>query len=609
MGERVEVALLGPVEVRVGGTVVPLSSVPQRLVLARLVLARGRVVPVAELVDALWGDTPPANAVGNLHSYVSRLRRLVGSARLAREPAGYRLRLPDDRVDVIRVERLVADARSVASTDPARAAGMLGEALGLWRGEPLSNLADRLAFGPDVARLAEWRRQVREEWFELRLTAGHAADVLPELEEAVAGDPLRERVHLQLMRALHQAGRTAEALRVADGFRRRLVDDFGLDPGPALGELQRRLLADDPALRARPRRPPQPAPAVYPVPTDRFVGRGRELELVREALRAHRSVTVVGPGGVGKTRLVLELLRGHGDGAPTYVVGLAETPTTADVAVVVAGALGLRAAPEGGRTALADRLGREPALLVLDNCEHLLAPAADLVAELLGRCPAVRVLATSRQRLGVAGERVIRLGPLSEADQVELFCDRAALLRADFEVSERTRGLAADVCRLLDGLPLAVELAACREAVFGLPQLRDRLSAGLEVLEPARGGDRSTAVTATVEWSYRLLDPDAQALLDRLAVCRAGFPAGALDYFAPAGAGNGAALLAELVDASLVSCDLTADPPRYRLLETVRHVGLGHLTAAPGWRPTPTRCCAIPRCRTGWRPRPCAAPR
>ncbi|MFE9647644.1 BTAD domain-containing putative transcriptional regulator [Streptomyces sp. NPDC006365] len=593
----VEIGLLGPIQVSVGGEALPLSSLPQRVLLARLALSPQKVVPVADLIDALWSEQPPRGAVGNLHSYVSRLRRVVGGERIDREPAGYRLRLEHDQVDIGRVERQVAAA--AATTDPARGAQLLGRALVVWRGEPLADLADRPAFAPERARLAEWHRQLREEWFELRLTAGEAEGVLPDLEEAAAADPLRERVQLLFIRARHQAGRTAEALTVADAYRRRLIEEFGLDPSPAFADLRQRLLADDPGLRARrmpgsslvrgdsARRDParQDAQGVASGglvhrPADRFIGRGPELERVRHALREHRAVTVVGPGGVGKTRLVLELLHRGAGAEPVHLVELAETSTPAETGGVVATALGLRAAPEGSARAVADRLGGEPALLVLDNCEHLLTAARDLVAELLARCPALRVLATSRQRLGVAGERVVRLGPLPEGHQVELFCDRAALLRDGFDASAHTRRLVGEVCHLIDGLPLAVELAARREAAFGLPELRERLSAGLDVLEPLRGGDRSTAVTATVEWSCRLLDPDARALLDRLSVCRGGFGPQALEHLAPVGVTNPAALLAELVDASLVGCDLSAATPRYRLLETVRHVCGSHLTPA-----------------------------
>ncbi len=572
VGGPVEVALLGTVELRLDGQAVPLPGAPQRVVLARLALAVGRVVPVADLVDALW-EQPPDNAVGNLHSYVSRLRRRTGPDVVCRAPAGYRLDLPSEAVDTVRVERLVATART---QPPADAAETLTEALRAWRGPPLSDVADRLAFGPDVARLVEWRHQLREQCFEAWLAAGQAARILPELEEAAVAEPMREAPQLLLMRALHLTGRTAQALTVGRAYRERVVDGHGVDPGPALDALQRRLLDDDPELR--------PATAIQPAtrsggaprtPADLFVGRGPELAALDRATRTDRVVTVVGPGGVGKTRLVRELMARDEGPDPVFVVELADLSTPDDVAVAVAGALGLRSAPRGGVAAIAERLGADPALLVLDNCEHLLATASQLVSAVVARCPGVRVLCTSRQRLAVAGERVLRLGPLPEPDQVTLFCNRAAMLRADFDASPRNRQLAADVCRLLDGLPLAVELAARREAVFGLAQLRDRLSAGLAVLDPVRGGDRSTAVAATVEWSYRLLDPSAQALLDRLAVCRGGFGLDGLAHLAEDG--DGTALLAELVDASLVVSDLTADPPRYRLLETVRHVGLAHL--------------------------------
>lgn len=583
--DGVEVGLLGPVLLCVEGGPRPLSSMPQRVVLAALALRPGRAVPVAELIDALWDEEPPRGAVGNLHSYVSRLRKAMGDgALIARETAGYRLLLPPEAVDTGLVERRVTEAR--AAPDPAHAALLLGEALTLWRGDALADLADRTAFAPDRARLTEWHRQLREEWFELRLRSGEAARALPDLEAAAASDPLRERLHLLLAHARHQTGRTAEALAVVEGYRLRLAEEHGLDPGPAVVELRQRLLADDPGLRAPhteagtgpdvPRSPSR-APVARPLPlapADRFIGRNAELTQVRDALREHRVVTVVGPGGVGKTRLVLELLDEPRPACdPVHVVELAEVSEPSGVAGAVVAALGVRSAPEGEVAAVADRLGRAAVLLVLDNCEHLTTAVRDLVREWSVRCPGLRVLATSRRRLDVPGERVVRLGPPAEEEQVELFCDRAALLRDGFRPSEAVR----EVCRMLDGLPLALELAARREAVFGLPQLRERLSAGLDVLEPVHGGDRATAVTATVEWSRRLLDPDARDLLDRLSVCRGGFGAEAVEYLAPPGVTSPAALLAELVDSSLVGCDLAAEPPRYRLLETVRHTCAAHL--------------------------------
>jgi predicted ATPase/DNA-binding SARP family transcriptional activator len=580
VGERLEVSLLGPIEARLDGVRVTPGSMAQRVVLAALALSAGRVVAAAQLIDALWPGDPPANPRGNLQTYVSRLRRVIGAERLTHSSAGYRLQLEPDQVDIGRAESLVAEARTHRGRDPTRAAELMGEALAVWRGDPLSDLTDPLAFAPAIARLSAWREQLRQEWFQLRLDAGQASQALPSLKEAVLADPMSEELHLLLVRALHQTGRTPEALRLAEGFRRRLVDETGLDPSPAFAELQRQVLADDPDLRSAP--PPSTRPFVSSrprAPSDRFVGRQAEMDRVTEAWHRRRVVSVIGPGGVGKTRLALELLDRFDADDERFVVELGEVSSAADVGVSVAAALGLQAAPDGVAMAIAGRLGAEPALLVLDNCEHLLRPVRDLMTELLARCPALRILATSRQRLGLADEQVVRLGPLSSEEQVELFFDRASLLRDDLDTSEPSRLVVAEICRALDGLPLAVELAARREAVFGLAQLRDRLAAGLEVLDPARGGDRSTAVTATVEWSYRLIDPDARTLFDRLAVCRGGFPLEALDHLAPPGLDNPAALLAELVEASLVVADPTGDPPRFRLLEMMRHVGLGHLSA------------------------------
>jgi len=594
----IEVALLGPVLLRRAGEAVPLPSTPQRIVLAALALDRGRVVSVDTLIDALWDDWPPANSVGNLHSYVSRLRRVVGGDRIVREPAGYRLVLAAGELDIERAERLVDKARRIAATEPAAAAEILGAALALWRGDPLSDLGQQLALEPERAKLAEWHRQLREEWFELQLAAGHHKQLLPELEQAVAADPLAEGAHALLMRAHHRAGHTAEALAVADTFGQRLAEQLGLDPSPGFAALRQQILTGDPALigpvtePARPAGTPRPKFRPSP-PADRFVGRDRELRDLSGALATHRVVTVIGPGGVGKTRLMREFLMRNGVAHSAWHVELAEVSDPAQVPIVAATALGLRTAPEGSAAAIADRIGAEAAVLTLDNCEHLIAAAGELVTYLIGRCPALRLLATSRRRrLGIPGERVVNLGPLPEADQIALFCDRASLLRADFDPTDTERRLVADVCSRLDGLPLAVELAARREPVFGLAQLRDRLSAGLDVLEPARGGNRATAVSATVEWSCQLLDPDALALLNRLTVCRGGFSLEAVHHLAPPGARNPEALLAELVDASLIRADLTQSPPRYQLLDTVRHVCRGHLL--------PPECDAANLDHAGW---------
>lgn len=573
--------MLGPVRVLVDGVPVALPSAQQRVLLACLALEPGRPVPASRLIDALWPTHVPANAAGNLQSYVSRLRKVIGSDRLLHEPGGYRLAVDPLDVDVGAAEALVAKARILAPDDPAGAADLLGDALALWRGVPLMDLPEPLAFVPDLAHLDAWRRTLTEDRAALQLAAGDVAAAVPDLERTVAADPLRERAVELLMRALHAAGRTADALEAASSYRRRLADETGLDPGQDLRALERQILTDDPELRSAPRNPATSAPGiVHPPPADLFVGRSEELRQVADAIDRHRLVTVVGPGGIGKTRLVLEFLAAHRGqalgGAATVVVELAPVAGSDDVAPTAAGTLGLASAPAGTVEALVDRLSGGPFLIVLDNCEHVRVGAARLAATLFTRCPQLRLLATSRRRLDVAGERVIRLAPLSTEAQVELFCERAAMLRADFEASADTRHVVADICRRLDGLPLAVELAAQREPVFGLRQLRDGLAAGLGVLDPVGRHERSEGITPTAEWSYRLLDESARSLFDRLAVCADGFSLDALVHFStddgPAGA-----LLAELVDASMVLADHGNDPPRYRILEPIRQLGEQHL--------------------------------
>jgi predicted ATPase/DNA-binding SARP family transcriptional activator len=585
---RVEIALLGPVECRVDGSLVDLAGASQRTVLARLALNLGQVVSTRALVEVLWAGDPPTNAPGNVRSYLSRLRRAIGADVVERHAGGYRLALDPGQLDITRVQRLAADGRALAGRDPSRAAAAIGEALALWRGEPLADLRDQLAFEPEITRLAALRTELEEEWYALRVAAGDGLTVIPELERAVRTHPTRERFHLTLMHALHQVGRTAEALRVGTRLRRYLVETSGTDPSPALGELEWRILNEDPSLRAS---VVTSRPARRWAPDDRFVGRDAELAELGKAAASPGLVTVVGPGGVGKSRLVLELLDRNPPSGPVYLVALADVLAGEMVARHVAGALGLHGATGDPIDAIAGLLGNTPTTLVLDDCEQVAAASAALIAELRRRCQRLVVVATSRQRLGAPGERVLRLGPLPDGERATLFLDRATRLRPGFDADAYAADVVA-VCHLVDGLPLAVELAARREAVFGIAQLREHLAAGLEVLESTHPGGRHDSVATTVEWSYRLLEPHAQVLFDRLAVCREGFPLDAVEHLAPPSRHAPPVLLAELVEASLVVADVTADPPRYRLLEPMRQVGLGHLhdrgrnaaeTAHTGW--------------------------
>lgn len=589
VGAGIEVSLLGPVVARVDGPVIGVTGAPQRTLLARLALVPQRVVPDAALLEVLWPGEPPANATGNLQSYVSRLRRVLGVDAVVRGPMGYRLDVDPEAVDVVRFEALCRRAHELARTDPRAAAIHFGDALALWRGEAFADVVDPLAFEPERVRFDAMHQQAKVGWLAARVSTGGAADAIPDLEQAVTAAPLDEALHLVLIRALHLVGRTADGLRTGADLRRRVIDETGLGPSSGLAQLERQLLEDDPSLQPRSAERSAPgrhlvagaataaaAPAVAPrPPADRFVGRADELAQLEVALGTRRVVTIVGPGGAGKTRLALELVERGGAGS-AIVIELGAVATSSDVVACVATGLGLQAAPGGLLDAVRDRLAGCSLTLVLDNCEHVVDGVVTLLGSVLATSPDVRVLATSRIRLGVAGEQVVRLGRLDPRHQAELFRDRAALERPGFEPDDEDQRLIEAICGQLDGLPLALELAARREAVFGLALLAERLADGLGVIEP--GDDEGgSGVVSAVGWSYRLLRPAARALFDRLAVCRGGFTLDALADLAPSDTANPAGALAELVDASLVEVDLTGGEPRYRLLEIMRRVALGHL--------------------------------
>lgn len=582
-----EIAVLGPVSVAIDGQPVPIRSVQQRVLLARLVLDVGRPVSVARLVETLWPVDVPANAEGNLQSYVSRLRALIGSGRLVYEPGGYRLIVDVADTDLGAARSLAADAAQRAAEDPAGAAGLVRSALSLWRGTPLADLPETIAFAPDLAHLEAWQRQLNEEWGTLLIAAGDAISVIPDLRRQAVEDPLRERTIELLMRALHESGRTNEALAAASSYRRRLADETGMDPGHGFRELEQGILTDDPSLRRTSMRgaqaPDHTATTLPRPPSNSFLGRDKDLEQLRDAVARQQMVTVLGAGGIGKTRLALELLNDAGSttSSPATTdstfVDLSPLVGSAEVVPAVAVALGLTSAPSGAIDALVDRLSGASKLLVLDNCEHVRDGAAALSSDLLGRCPRLGILATSRRRLEVADECVLRLAPLTTPAQIDLFCARAAVLRAGFDAtSPASREVVAQICEHLDGLPLAVELAARREAVFGLRQLRDGMAASLDIIDPVTAGTPRSGLAVTSEWSYRLLDESARALFDRLSVCAGGFSVEALAHVGGSDSLSEVAL-AELVDASMVLVDHTQDPPRYRILEPMRQMGGRHL--------------------------------
>jgi predicted ATPase len=544
------IGILGPLEVRgADGAPIPIGGGGPRSLLVRLALARGRIVGPAALCADLWPDERPAEPTAALQSLVARLRRALdadsgtGRKAIGSEPTGYRLDLAPDAVDLWEFERLVAEARAV---EPARAAVLLREALGLWRGD--------LPF--DDARLVELRISALED-----LADTGVAGLVPELTELCAAHPVRERAHARLVRALCLEGRHAEALRAHERVRRALADELGVDPGEELRDAHLLALRAD----AAPRRGNVPARWTT------FVGRDADLAVVLDRLRDNRLVTLTGPGGVGKTRLAVEVASRLD--AEAWVVGLGAVTDPERVAPTVLALLGrpsVGVLPGHGPADAVDRLvevvaGRR-VVLVLDNCEHLVDAVAALVVALLARTAEVRVLATSREPLGLTGEALHPVSTLDGPAQVALFADRASAVRPGFAVTPDVER----VCRELDGLPLAIELAAARLRSMTPAQLASRIGDRFRLLDR---GDRTAAarhrtLRAVVDWSWDLLADDERALLARLSVFVGGATADAVRR--TCGVDDPLDLLSALVDKSLVVVAEHDDEVRYGLLATVR---------------------------------------
>jgi predicted ATPase/DNA-binding SARP family transcriptional activator len=567
----VEVRLLGPVEAVADGGSVSLGGPRQRALLALLALAEGPV-STDRLADELWGGRPPAAAETTLRSYVSRLRSALGREAVVARGGGYALALDRERLDVHRFERLLEQGRAeLARGGAGLARERLDAALALWRGPALQDVGDVASLAEEARRLEELRLACVEERIEARLTLGRHDELVAELQALVRREPLRERLRRQLVLALYRSGRQAEALAAYHDARRTLDEELGLEPGPELRELEVAILRQE-----LPAAPPAAMRDNLPAPTTSFVGRERELAELGALLREHRLVTLTGMGGSGKTRLALRLAAAQA-GAWADGVWLADLTAVADPALVpatVAAAVGA-----DGPEFLLDYVRTRELLLVLDNCEHLVDACAELVAAVLPASPHVRVLATSRLPLGVPGELDYALDPLAEGDAVRLFVDRATAVRRDLQ-PDATVGA---ICRALDGLPLAIELAAARAKALSAPEIADRLDDRLRFLRAwQRVADpRHRTLETTMDWSYELLGSAEQELLRRLAVFAGGATADAVSEVCLAGDRERAEeLVARLVDWSLVRVD-GGEATRYRLLETVRQYATAKLAADP----------------------------
>jgi predicted ATPase/DNA-binding SARP family transcriptional activator len=589
-----EFGILGPVQVVRDGRVLGLGGPRRRAVLALLLVAGGRVVPAERLAEELWGGCPPPAAAGTLRAHVSRLRtQLRPEAGLTTGGGGYALAAGPGQLDAVRFERLAGAGRGALERgEAAVAAGRLREALGLWRGRALADVTGVESLAREGARLEELRLVATEGRIEADLTLGLAAEVTGELEALVAEYPVRERLWRLLVLALYRSGRQADALAAYRRAREMLAGELGIEPGQELRDLEQAVLRQEvPAA-------PTAARHNLPVRLTSFVGRERELAAVEGLVGEARLVTLIGVGGAGKTRLALEsagaVVGRFGDGV--RLAGLAGIADAGLVPSVVMEALGVRQSGDVPvLEALRWRLRSAELLLVLDNCEHLLGACADLVAALLGSCPGLRVLATSREPLGVPGEAVCLVPPLAVpperadaqalagAPAVRLFLARGAAARAGAGAQAAPVAVVARICRELDGLPLAIELAAARASVLSAEEIEAHLADKFRFLAWRRpvADPRHQTLASAIGWSYDLLSAGERRVFRGLSVFAGGFSLAAM---AAVCCGGDEAAAVDLVDQlagkSLVVAEPVAGGTRYRLLETIRQYAAERLAEA-----------------------------
>jgi predicted ATPase/DNA-binding SARP family transcriptional activator len=602
--------MLGPLRlVGEDGSAIDLGGTRLRMLLARLALEPGQVVTTESLIDGLWGEAPPSDATNALQSLVSRLRRSLrgdsrdnGSATLLEShPAGYRLSVKREDVDVYRFEQLAQHGRDeLRAGQWGDSAAILRAALELWRGPAMADLADAPFAGTAAARLVELHAAAVEDRIEADLALGRHQEVLAELRTLVAEQPLRERRSALLIKALYLSGRQADALAAYDKTRRALADELGVEPGAELQQTHLAVLRRDPTLAPETTTPVRGS--TLPARLTSFVGRATELREVLAQLTDARLVSLVGPGGAGKTRLSTEIAAARAaDGVTTWFVELAGVGESADVAGAVLNTIGLRemrvlesstskrpAHPVDPIERLVEALASQHSLIVLDNCEHLISAAAEVADVLLASCPGLRILTTTREPLAITGEVVFPVGPLElpapnesadaigAAEAVRLFADRVASAHPGFAVDERNAATVAEICRRLDGLPLALELAAARLRSMTIEQIAERLDDRFRLLTAGSRTSmpRHRTLRAVVEWSWDLLEKPERVLARRLAI----FAAGATVESATAVCADDELhaedvlyVLASLVEKSLVQASQGGDrQPRYRMLETVR---------------------------------------
>ncbi|PSL03268.1 putative ATPase [Haloactinopolyspora alba] len=592
-----QIGVLGPFEVRTDdGVLADVPGARLRALVIALALEPGHVVPKGRLVDWIWGEHPPSDAANSLQRLVSRLRKVLPEGSVEGRTDGYRLAVDPDVVDAARFERLVGRARE---DEDARKAPLLREALALWRGAAMEDvgLHDSAAFDAAVTRLEGLRLTAVEDRFEAEISLGHAAELVPELTDLVAAHPLRERLVAALMRALAAARRGSEALVVYERTREALADALGVDPSPELSALHVALLRGEVGQREETRTTNVRAELTS------FVGRDADVAAVRGLVGEHRLTTLIGPGGAGKTRLATETARTLSSGLPdgAWLIEFAPIGADGDVAQKALAGLGLRdallgAAPsedpvEGLVAAVRDR----EMLLILDNCEHVIESVAALAERVLGECRRLRILATSREPLGITGEALWQVEPLAmptgagraesaSSPALRLLRDRAGAVRQDLGTDEHTEALMVRICRALDGMPLAIELAAARLRTMTVEQLANRLDDRFRLLTSGSRTalPRHKTLRAVVDWSWELLTDAERTVLRRLSVFSGGASLEAAEWVCVGDSveqDQVLELLTSLAEKSLLVTE-GDDAPRYRMLTTIKEYAADRLAEA-----------------------------
>ena len=593
-----QIGMLGPFEVRTDdGVLADVPGARLRALLIALALEPGHLVPKATLVDWIWGEHPPADAANALQRLASRLRKALPDGLVEGLTGGYRLTAEPEAVDAIRFERLVGQARNEQGLERLR---LLRAALALWRGAAMQDvgLAEGAAFDAAVTRLEGRRLAAMEDRFEAEVSLGHGVELIPELTDAVATHPMQERLVAALMRALAAAGRDTEALLVYQRTREALADALGVDPSPELSALHVAVLRGELGRREENRKTNVRAELTS------FVGRDADVAAVRGLVTEHRLTTLVGPGGSGKTRLATETARTFIGEVPdgVWLVELAAIGADGDVAQATLTGLGLRdallgAAPSADLTdGLIAAIREREALLILDNCEHVIEQVAAFAHRLLGECRRLRIIATSREPLGITGEALWLVEPLAlpqgdaspgeieSSPAVQLLRDRAGAVRKDLVLDAHTLATMVRVCRTLDGMPLAIELAAARLRTMSIDQLASRLDDRFRLLTSGSRTalPRHKTLRAVVDWSWELLTDAERMVLRRLSVFSGGANLEAAERVCTGEAVEQEQVLDLLTSLTEKSLLLTGDngAPRYRMIGTIKEYATHRLAEA-----------------------------